>query len=683
MPEIIAATQDKHCPRQRVEGTVYRSDRADLAIVDKDERKIRVSFSSDKPYLRSSFWEDPWIEVLGHKDDEVDLSRLNNGATVHYNHSRTREDRLGGVLEASTNGKRSSAVIQLSERESIDDIWNDLEKGLITNTSVGYKIHERVLVKKNDDGPDEYRVTKWEPLEISLVDIPADPTVGVGRNENGDHFYRVIDLETAPAEPGNRKEDDTMSKTKETKPAVDKDREDDDTVQTVSKSDADAQSARAAKDATTAALENEATRQSDIRACFDGQVVTDGTSALLTKCLENQQCSLEDARKFLLDEIGKDKSASGSGHFQPGEDQADKFREGSVNAIQVRAGVPGIKLDPENNFRGLTLSELARAALTMNNLDSQGERSVMIGRALTMRATGIGLTPSDFSEILADVAHKSVLLGFDEAMETWEAWCRVGNLTDFKIAHRVGLSSFEDLELIGAGGEYKYGKFTDTGETIQLASYGKIFPLSRQAIINDDLNVFTTIPMKQGRAAARVPGDLAYAALTTNPNMSDGVALFHANHNNIAGTPAAPTVASVDAARVDMALQTDISGSANGLNTQLGFLLVPKQLEGVSNVLRRSEFDPDATGNTRAPNSVQNTFLVVADPRLSAASTQIWYAAADVNFDTVEVAFLDGIQEPRVEEKAGWTVDGAEFKVALDVAAAPMEFRSFVRNAGV
>ena len=58
----------------------YRDAQGTAAIEDKDERKVRVSFSSDKPYLRSSYWEDPWIEVLGHKDDEVDLSRLNNGA---------------------------------------------------------------------------------------------------------------------------------------------------------------------------------------------------------------------------------------------------------------------------------------------------------------------------------------------------------------------------------------------------------------------------------------------------------------------------------------------------------------------------------------------------------------------------------------------------------------------------
>ena len=74
--------------------------------------------------------------------------------------------------------------------------------------------------------------------------------------------------------------------------------------------------------------------------------------------------------------------------------------------------------------------------------------------------------------------------------------------------------------------------------------------------------------------------------------------------------------------------------------------------------------------------------MVVADPRLSADSAVQWYAVAGPGFDTVEVAFLDGVTEPRVEEKAGWTVDGTEFKVALDVAASPMEFRSFVRNAG-
>ncbi len=690
-PDVLTGRQP-NCvgSRQRVEGIVYRDADTDTEVTSKKKRTLSVSFSSDEPYLRSSWWEEPWIEVLGHNEDEIDLTRMNNGATVHYNHSRSREDRLGGVLSASTDGHRGTAEIQLSARESIDDIWDDLEAGLIRNTSVGYRIHEKVLIKKNDDAPDEYRVTKWEPVELSLVDIPADPTVGVGRGDGVDHCYRVIDLGTAPAEPGDTDEEITVKIDKGNKPAGDDvttGNEGDTVTKTVAEQLAADAAEEAGLEATSKALADEGKRQQDIRDIFDGHAVTEEAQALLTKCLTDQGCTIDIASKALLKQIGKDSTPTGVGHFQPGDDAHDKFRQMADNLLACKAGfktAEGVRiaLDGANDLRGLGLIELARACLSFNNLNSTGEPYDMIGRAFMMRAgSGIGLTPSDFPSILANIAGKAALLGFTETEETWMRWCRIGNLSDFKQSKRVGISQFEDLELIGPGGEYKYGKFTDKGENITLASYGKIFPIARQTIINDDLSMLLRAPQLMGRAAARVPGDLAYAVLTGNPLLADGVALFAAGHNNI-GTGAVITVASVGEARELMALQTDISGSSNGSNIVLGFLVVPVQLEDVSNVLRNSEFDPDDTGNTRAPNPRRGTFEVVGDPRLSADSALIWYAVAGAMFDTVEVAFLDGIQEPRIEEKAGWTVDGAEFKVGLDVAAAAMEHRTFVRNAG-
>ncbi|MEL0625302.1 Mu-like prophage major head subunit gpT family protein, partial [Marinomonas arenicola] len=73
----------------------------------------------------------------------------------------------------------------------------------------------------------------------------------------------------------------------------------------------------------------------------------------------------------------------------------------------------------------------------------------------------------------------------------------------------------------------------DNAEQIQLATYGRLFSISRQTIINDDLQAFTKLPMKMGRAAIRTVGDLVYALLMSNPNMKDGKSLFHADHNNI------------------------------------------------------------------------------------------------------------------------------------------------------
>ena len=673
---------DGNVIRQRVEGIVYREGRLDISgIQDEEKRIVRVSFSSEEPYLRRSWWEDPWIEVLGHNADEVLLDRLNTRATVHYNHNRSRADRIGVVLEADLRNQRGEATLQISRREDVEDLWTDIRDEVLCNISVGYNILERVLVKQNEDGPDEYRVTLWEPAEISFVDIPADFTIGAGRDEQGvdanrSTYYRVIDIDP-PAPPAEPDEEKSMP------PTDDKDQPKGDTI---AKSEADALAKDAADKAAAKAAEDalnaETARRTEIRSVFEPHNKTDGIEDLLQKCLDDPSITVETARKQLLDEIGSRHTPTGNGGIQSGEDALDKFRDGAMQAIMARSGKLNVKQDLENPFRGYTLVELARHSLMLANQPLGGTRMEMVGRALNIRSA-IGHSTSDFPQILADVANKAVLLGFSEAPETWQPWCRVGNLSDFKTARRVGLSEFSDLELVAEGGEYRYGTFSDQGETITLATYGKIFPITRQAIINDDLNAFSDVPMKMGRAAARVPGDLAYGVLTTNPLMSDGLALFVAGHNNIGTPAAAPNVTNVGNARTLMGLQTGIGGNANGLNIRLGNLLVPLELEDTAKVLRESENDPANTGNSRAVNPVRGTFEVIADPRLSADSATQWYATATQEFDTVEVAFLDGIQEPRVEEQTGWTVDGTEFKVGLDVAAAAMEFRSFVRNAGV
>lgn len=199
--------------RSRIDGALHRSLPATLTIraaqpgqADDGLLRLRLSVSSELPYLRSSWWDEPWIEVLGHKDGEVDLARLNGGAAVLANHDRwtsqgnTPLAGIGAVERAWLEGSRIEADIVISRREALADLRQDITDGLVRNVSVGYVINERVLTRANGDGqPDEYRVTSWAPFEISLVDVPADATVGLGRAAPRD-----IDHSAASAGAGAR-----------------------------------------------------------------------------------------------------------------------------------------------------------------------------------------------------------------------------------------------------------------------------------------------------------------------------------------------------------------------------------------------------------------------------------------------------------------------------------------------
>lgn len=231
-------------------------------------------------------------------------------------------------------------------------------------------------------------------------------------------------------------------------------------------------------------------------------------------------------------------------------DNGNFVGDGIRQALMARAGFE--KTERDNVYNGMTLREYARMSLT--------ERGIGVSSYNPMQMVGAAFThsTSDFGNILLDVANKAILQGWEDAPETYEQWTRKGQLSDFKIAHRVGMGGFSALRQVREGAEYKYVTTGDKQATIALATYGELFSITRQAIINDDLNMLTDVPMKLGRAAKSTIADLVYAILTSNPKIStDNVSLFDkAKHANVLES-AAMDVASLDKARQLMRVQKE------------------------------------------------------------------------------------------------------------------------------
>lgn len=218
-------------PRQRLEGTLHRSLPADITVraaepgaADDGLLRLRLAFSSEAPVLRRGFFEDDWVEILGHNPTEIDLGRMNNGsAVVLANHSRDQATgrtplaSIGVVERAWIEGGRGMADLVISRRESLADLRQDIADGLVRNVSVGYSINERTLRRAatRSGDPAEYRVTSWTPYEISLVDIPADATVGLGRAADDTQprtpQYRVVDLPAPGATSGAIRMSETIA----------------------------------------------------------------------------------------------------------------------------------------------------------------------------------------------------------------------------------------------------------------------------------------------------------------------------------------------------------------------------------------------------------------------------------------------------------------------------------------
>lgn len=417
-----------------------------------------------------------------------------------------------------------------------------------------------------------------------------------------------------------------------------------------------------------AAQKQRVTGIKDLFAMFGGR-----HQELQASCIEDIDCTVDQAKDKLLVMLGKNASPSNkngnNAHIHAGN--GNFTGDGIRQALMARAGYEDRQND--NVYNGMTLREYARMSLT--------ERGVGVAAYNPMQMVGLAMThtTSDFGNILLDVANKSLLQGWEESQETFEAWTKKGQLSDFKTAHRVGLGGFPSLRKVREGAEYKYVTTTDNSETIALATYGEIFSITRQAIINDDLNQLTDVPMKMGRAAKATIGDLVYAVLTGNPKLSDGKALFSSDHKNLA--TGAIDVTNLDAGRQLMRVQKEPS-TGRTLNIRPAFLLVPTALETVANQTIKSASVKGADVNAGIINPIQNFATVIGEPRLDDNSAKSWYLAAAQGMDTIEVAYLNGVELPYIDQQEGFSSDGIATKVRIDAGVAPLDYRGLVKSSG-
>lgn len=579
----------------------------------------------------------------------VDMSRASPSMAWHDDHGpgagpSGRGERIGVAEDVRLDGETLTATLRASRNAPGEAALQDIEDGIITHTSIGYRVDD---ARPTDDG---LLITRWTPMEVSTPSIVADPAAIIQRTAHMPDDNVNPDL--APEDP--------------TPPVA----------------------------PVTKAIEK--ARVEGQRAAAESFQALDKTFApypraghLRTRAIA-EGWTVERANSALLDWLGAQYQPHGRGiDAVAGDDEMDKFVRAASSALQTRAlliiGDEARTVRRDNEFFGFSLRELAREYLRRAGDDVRGDSNVIVGKALT-RAGIISHTTSDFANLLVDASNKALQMGYEEAPETYEPWTRPGTLPDFKTGHRPKLSTFSDLAQVGENGEITYGSFSDYKETIALLAYAKLFSITRISIINDDLSAFTDAPRGLARAARRLVGDLVYSVLSTNGNMSDGNALFDAtNHSNYVagGSGAAPSVTTLNTAYASMATQTDPGGATLNITPQ--FILAPHALRGTVDALLASSLNPAEGGTTsfQEDNTWRARLTPVYDARIDADDAAKWYLAAPPNaFDTLEVAYLNGVQEPRLEREEGFTIDGVTLKVAHDVGVAPLDWRGLYHNDG-
>jgi hypothetical protein len=627
--------------RKQPQGLQFRELKFDIKP-DVESRTFTIPVSSEAPVDR--WWG---TEILDHTDTAINMDRLRDGAPVLLDHDPTKQ--IGVVEGARVNQQRLEATIRFSRSALGEEVMQDVIDGIRKNVSIGYRIDDLMEVSK-----DTYRATRWSPLEVTVTSVPADNSVGFGRSEEDTEFNPLDLLTQRSAAMSDPIEEIPVE---ETSPVSEE----------LQETPVDVEEIRAQ------VLKAERSRVSGIREAVRMARLGDSVADKLI----NSDVSLEEARGEVMRMWSKSvDEKSAPVHIESGLTSEDKFRAGAVAALAHRAGFE--KDDPANEFRGKSLHELGARALEMKGHKVSGmTRSEIAGMLLRGHST------SDFPLLLADVANKSLQNAYGVYPQIWNRIASVGSVSDFKTINMIRMGSFSSLSTIVEGAEYTQGTFSEEREQLTAVTKGKFIQMTRQMIINDDLSGFARMASMLGRAAARTVNSDVLGVINTNAALSDGDALFHANHSNLQGSGGAISVSTLGAARTAMRMQKDPSG-LDYIDVQPRFLLVPVGKEDHARTVIESAYNTDTTGQLKK-NIISgwSPLEVLSDPIMDAASTTAWYLIADpMDAPLLEVRFLDGQQTPYVASEEEFLTDAVRWKVRLDYGVAANDFRGGYKNVG-
>lgn len=674
--------------------------------LDAEARTVDVVWTTGARVMRGFF--DRYWEQLSLDPKAVRLKRLNNGAPVLNAHDAGDANGVIGVVVAGSamvDGKRGTATIRFARAEDdpcADMIWRKIQDGIIQNLSVGYATYR--MEKISDGGADKipiYEATDWEPMELSPVPIGADD--GAGFRAGGERIKCEF-INIRKQQERTTMADDTGATGTETEGSGGPDAASAAVAATQAAINARIANAKelaaATKRAAAEAEQKERARMVAIRKLAEDA----GIGQQWATDLIEGGCTIEQAREQLITSMFKrDQETPIDGHLRisAGEDSRDKWircasawlleRSGHREMLEAaKAKLPRARefqgLDFEagyGEFNGQSPLDLARACLERNGVRTRGVGKMeLIGQAFMHRA-GNMQTTSDFSTLLENVLGKVLLGAYATQPNTFESFTKRDVVPDFRTSNRYRTGSIPGLDVILEHGEYKNGVIPDGAKyPLTTQRTGKIFALSREAIVNDDMGALTDLATQFGKAAMRTIENSVYALINANsglgPTQGDSQPFFHANRSNVNATGAAISVDSIDADAVVLAQQKDPNGQ-DFLDLQPAILLVHRSLRGTADVLNRAEYDT-TSNKFQVPNRVRGLFRqVIGTPRLT--DTKRRYLIADP-LDWIVVAWLEGYAGPVLENQMGWRVDGVEWKVTVYAKAQMGDPKSAVTNAG-
>lgn len=666
-----------------------------LSTLNEETRTVDITWTTGAAVRRLAFHRGKVVEVeevLSLDEGAADLTRLNSGAPLLDTHSSSSLDDIIGVVESARiegeNGSRVGvASVRFDGGERGRRAFEMVRDRTIRNVSVGYWINEAKLEERDGAMP-VLRATSWEPAEISLVPVPADP--GAQVRGGGALFERAARIfipsmeETAVADETTQA---AVAATEERKAPEQEQRKPLDL--SVPQLDPD----QIAREARQVAAEIS-------RLCRKHRMSEEITDELL------DAGDLAAAQKRILAELEARSAASPPriGHAEITRDANETAHMLAEQALEYKIGLrSGDQLEEAARpFVGMRMVEIGRELARRNNVTTLGGSVEEVASNILRRGygghwdisyrAGPGAhSSSDFPKLVENIMSKTLRGAYAATSNTFAQWATRDTLPDFKEASLVQVGEAPGLLEVGEGAEYKFGTVGEGREKWRVYKFGRMIKFTMELLINDDTRALRRMPGAFGEAAADLEGDAVYYQLMKNAALqNDGIALFHASHNNL-GTTAAISNTTLEELWELMTLQTGLSGE-RVISVRPRWLLVPPAIYHTALQYTNPQmFSPTTLAET--PTAITTIWTAVPEHRLQtgvtyrgdtvAGSSTAYYGIGEgPGVEHVVYGYLAGAETPRTETRDGWYVDGVEMKVSHTFGAKAVDFRGLVKNAG-
>jgi HK97 family phage prohead protease len=614
--------------------------------LDEEKRTVDVTWSTGAEVARRDWWSgERFREALSLDPSHIRLGRLESGAPLLDSHSSWSTRSVLGVVEsARLEGGKGVATVRFSERAEADVVFKDVKAGILRNISVGYAVHKWEDTRNAEGKLEKRTAIDWEPYELSIVPIGADAGAQVRafEDDEDDGSAPRAEERSASMEETEQQRLERLAKEAEAKRA--------------------AEAQRAADEARAQALVEERKRVADIVELCRVHGVDETRRASWVADGANVQ-SVRDA---ILDSHAQRARDTHVSPITSGDGTREASMRRDASDALLRRANEKVEGDGHRNFGDAVLMDMARSFLESGGVNTRG-----MGRLeIATRA----LATTDFASVLYLVGEKTMRAGYDAVPLVHRQVLKKTSASDFRPRNTVAVDAGDLLEEVAEGAPIpQKGARFETGQ-YALKSYGKIVSFTRKMLIDDDIGALTEVSRSRGRAAAETERKLVWDFILGNPTAPDGTAVFENTvHANFPATAATTTdVAAIDAANTFFRTAKSLAGIP--INASLRYIVASDSADRALDRLLYGGYVPTAAAS--GVTERDRRIAVLCEPMIS-ATKQHWLGFADPNqASSFEYAYLTGTAEGvRLEQKAGFEVEGLMLKVCLDFGIGCADWR--------